>query len=352
MNFQIQPSEQSDWLNVGSWFDSFIDLGQKLHTAKRQGAGYKRVLLSVPQSEMISLAIAIGFSRSTYLAEGNLAEELEIDEVSEGDLIQLRSTWIQTPGKIEAPANIVGLVHSIDRSSPNEIVIRFSFNSTGLQEPRKIMRFKCPTGKKDPLQHIRLYRVPLGTPQRPGKTPREFERTKTTSEELQNWVNKWENWEYQIDPTLLVFGSPTKLQDYGRPNFRDNDLHKTLLQIDHDKMLNVARLDSLSNDLKPHFVNAIEQTSNFPKKGSPTFDSLLQFPFVCLDGNAAVASLSDKNVLDDKCVIGLWETSKPNLQDLALNNFVANATRYKPIDNFEGQIPWTPPVGVQAWGWH
>jgi hypothetical protein len=351
MAFEIRLAESQPWLGIGDWFDSFIDLGHKLHRAQTDGMVIRRVLLSVPQSEMVSLALAIGFSRATYLAEKNHAVEVELDDIQVGDLIQLRSVWQQEKGNIKAPANIVGQIVAIDKPNDDGVLLTFAFNSTGLKEPRKIMRLQCPSGEKDPIRHIRLYKVPAGTPQRPGKVPREFKKEKMQNSALQSWVRKWENWEYQIFPTLAIFGSPTKLNDYGKPQFKDHELHEMLLKIDHDSFLNAARLDSLSLDTKPHFVNVIDQISNFPKKGSPAFESFSNFPFVCLDGNAALVGLSDKILLDDKCVIGLWETSKPNLQEMALETFLARATHFRAIDNFEAQIDWVAPAGIQCWGW-
>jgi hypothetical protein len=351
LTFQIQISEESDWLEVGPWFAALVSLGECIHSASDSGEKYRRILVSVPQADMASLALAIGFSRSAFLAQTNQAVEIELSDLQIGDVIQLRSLWSQSPHKLTAPKNIVGTVQSLDKSHPEHVFVTFQFDTGANPQRFKVLRRLCPTGSKDPLKHIRLFKLKEGVPQRAGKEPREFKSYPTSKEHFSAWIDRWENWEYQVDPTLLIFGSPTKIAEYGKPNFADSDLHRVFLGIESDSILNVARLDSLSSDQKPHFVNAVEQISRFPKKGRPAFKSLEAFPFVCLEGNAAIVALSDRPVLQEKCVIGLWETAKPNLQELALSSFLETSTRFKSIEDFSERLGWSEPAGVQCWGW-
>jgi hypothetical protein len=350
MGFDLKLAENSDWLPVGSWFTAFVQLAQKLHSAQLSGFALSRILLSVPQSEMISLGLATGFSRASYLAGQDQTAEIELRDIRVGDVLQVRSAW-QSPAKsIRAPEDLVGTVSFIDDSSKDFVTLRLTFR-TGGQRPIRILRSLCPTGPKEPGKHLRIFRVPAFAPQRPGKTKRDFPYRDLRKEETHRWLRKWEKWDYQIDPTLAIFGSPTKVNNYGTPEFIDSELHKTLLEVESDSLLNVARVDSLDADLRPHLINVMGQLSSFPKKGTHTFELLEEFPFVCLDGNAAMVSLSDRSILDEKCVIGLWETSKPNLQELALTSFLAEATRFKPLNNLEQLIDWEAPPGVQCWGW-
>lgn len=350
MGFEIRLAEDSEWLAVGSWFASFVELAQKLHAAQLSGLALRRVLLAVPQSDMVSLGLATGFSRASYLARCNQAIEIEVDDVQIGDTLQVRSAWQVTTEQIRAPEDLVGTVLTLDNSKEDSLSLTLSFK-TGGQKPVRILRRLCPPGMKNPVKHLRIFRVPAYAPQRPGKTKREFSYRDVRKEETLRWLSKWERWEYQIDPTLAIFGSPTKVNNYGTPQFIDHELHEYLLEVESDSLLNVARIDSMDNDLKPHLINIIGQLSSFPKKGTPSFELLQEFPFVCLDGNAAMVSLSDRPILEDRCVIGLWETARPNLQELALTSFLEEATRFSSIQNLESILDWKAPAGVQCWGW-
>lgn len=351
MGFELRLDEEVGWLPVGGWFTAFVQLAQELHSSQAGDLALRRILLSVPQGDMVSLGLAIGFSRASYLAGLDQAIEIELEDIKVGDTLQVRSAW-QTPAKlIRAPEDLVGEVASIDDSSRDSVTLRLTFR-TGGQKTVRLLRHMCPIGQKDPGKHLRIYRVPAFAPQRPAKTKREFPYRDPKKEGTQVWIKKWERWDYQIDPTLAIFGSPTKVNDYGRPEFIDHELHKTLLEVEGDSLLNVARVDSMETDLRPHLINVVGQLSSFPKKGSHSFELLQQFPFVCLDGNAAMVSLSDRPILDEKCVIGLWETSRPNLQELALTSFLEEATRFKLLENLEQLLGWKAPPGVQCWGWN
>jgi hypothetical protein len=350
VGFELRLDADSDWMPVGPWFSAFVQLSQRLHSAQLSGLALSRVLVSVPQSDMVSLGLATGFSRASYLAGQDRATEIELEDIKVGDTLQVRSAW-QAPAKlIRAPEDLVGEVASIDTSRSDSVTLRLTFR-TGGQKLVRILRHLCPTGQKDPGKHLRIFRVPAFAPQRPGKTKKEFPYRDLKKEETQAWLKKWEKWDYQIDPTLAIFGSPTKVNNYGSPEFIDHELHQTLLRVDSDSLMNVARVDSMDIDLKPHLINIMGQLSSFPKKGTHAFEMLQEFPFVCLDGNAAMVYLSDRPILDKKCVIGLWETSKPNLQELALTTFLEEATRFKFLANLEQLLDWKAPPGVQCWGW-
>jgi len=62
MFIEIRESEDTDWHVVGAWFTSFVELGEKIHSAHLAGNGYKRVLISIPRSDLVAIALAIGFS--------------------------------------------------------------------------------------------------------------------------------------------------------------------------------------------------------------------------------------------------------------------------------------------------
>lgn len=360
MNFWAKNHVDDEWLGLGDWFTSFISLGRKLHAAKAGGLEIRKVLLSVPLSDMVSLAMAIGFSRAAYESNVSLAQRIELDELVPGQNIQMRAIWNEANGKVTPPANFVGALLDIlpGRDSASAVKLTFEFTD-GSIVPRSINPSSAMAGETSPKKAIRFFEVPIGVPHKAGDLAlstrrireRKVTRPKMTQDQIEHWFQRFEGWEYQVNPTLAVFGPATDIREYGRMLFRDDELHGTLLNIDHDEILDVARLDNLSNDHHPHFVNVIDQVARFPEPGTSQRATLEMFPFVCLDGNGAIASLSQKGALREKCVIGVWETSKPNLQQIALDVFLETASSFKRIDNFGQHISWTPPLGVQCWGW-
>jgi hypothetical protein len=360
MNFYAKTYIQDEWMPLGEWFTSFIDLGRKIYAEQASGKGLKKILLSVPVSDMVSLAMAIGFSRAAYASGQNRAERVELSALKVGQNVQMRAIWDQKDGLVTPPPNFVGQLVGIEPgANPNDkTALTFKFNN-GLTVKRDIVPSTSRPGESSPTKAIRFFEVPSGVPHKSGDSntsvrkirERKITRPDLKQDQIEAWFKRFEGWEHQICPTLAVFGPASDIREYGRLLFRDVELHDTVLNIDHDEILDVARLDNLSNDQHPHFVNVIDQVASFPEAGSAARAALEMFPFVCLDGNIAMASLAQKTVLRDKCLIALWETSKPNLQNVAIETFLETASQHKRLSDFETTIGWTPPLGVQIWAW-
>ena len=352
MQYEIRNPKDENWHQLGEWFSSFIDLAERLYQARKFGHTYKRVLIALPKSDLVSTAIALGFSKAAFKAGTDLAKALELQEVKVGDIIQIRSSWDQANGMATVPSTVVGTVVEIDDSDTRR-TLKLSFQNGKPPVHRAIMNNFCPVGEKSPERHIRLYDVPKGTPQRLEQDDRGNEllfRKVPLPVGIEEKL-AWEKWEHQISPTLAVFGRTTKIYEAGTLQFRDAEVHGKLLTIDEDSVYNSTRLDSLTNDKKAHFVNAIEQLVAFPKRNTATAETLSHFPFVCLDGNSAIFNLTDEQALRDKCVIGLWETGSQANQETALTAFLETATMFKGVTNFEEKLEWKAPPGVQCWGW-
>jgi hypothetical protein len=352
MHYEIKNPKDEGWHQLGEWFTSFIDLAERLYQAKKFGHTYKRVLVALPKSDLVSTALAIGFSKAAFKAGTDLAKSRELHDINVGDLIQIRSAWIEGGGMATVPSTVVGTVTDIDDSDRGRN-LKLSFQNGKPAVQRLILNHLCPVGEKSPATHIRLYDVPRGTPQRLEQEDRgnDLVFRKVPLPVAIEAKLDWEKWEHQISPTLAVFGRTTKIEEAGKLLFRDPEVHGKLLNIDEDSVYNASRLDSLSNDKKAHFVNAIEQIVSFPKKNTSSAETLAHFPFVCLDGNSAIFSLSDEQALRDKCVIGLWETGSQANQETALTAFLETATMFKSVTNFEEKLEWKAPPGVQCWGW-
>lgn len=348
LEYKIKAADVDEWGRFGSWFESFIDLASRLYSAYKLGHRYSNVLIGVPKSDYLALALSIGFSRSAFLKGSNFAEPVQPENVAVGDVIEIRSGWgrNEKTGDDRLPKCSVGRITKIEKQGALDWVLTFEFSS-GMPSETLNFRQLSTAGNKDITDVPRLFKVPKGTPERPehGKKSREINGTR-----LKTVRGLWEGWDYQICPTLVVFGPTGRVEDYKKPLMRDEDLHSNL-EIEADTLFNVARLDQLSKDEKPHFVNAVEQVSNFPEPTKHTYSSLAHFPFACLDGNSAILLLSEEMALEKKCLIGLWEMAGQNLQTESVRTFGKVASEFTQIEDFASVIGWTPPAGVQIWGW-
>ncbi len=347
MEYLVKLDKDAEWGRFDPWFDSFVDLGFKLYNARKMGHVYKKVAIGVPKSPFVALAMAIGFSRAAYKEGTDFSKEVSLDDVKVGEVIAFRGAWSQPePGVSRLPRSSVGLVSAIKSGSGNLTEIHFTFDTGAVAEKRN---FNKALSADDRTKLPRLFSVPLGTPQRPEQTRKSREVVDDSPRTREN-KEFFESWDYQICPTLVIFGPTGRLDDYKKPLVRDEEIHGKLM-IESDSLFNLARLDRLSNDVNPHFVNAVEQISQFPTNGSPAFESLKRFPFVCLDGNDAILNLSEKRIFQDKTLIALWEATGNQHQDVALRTFAKAASQNTPVPDFAGALGWTPPAGVQIWGW-
>ena len=347
MRYVLKLDIDSEWGQFGSWFESFVDLGYKLYNARKMGHIYKNVAIGVPKSPFVGLAMAIGFSRAAYIEGTDFSKEVTFDEVKVGDLIAFRGAWSQPlPNVSRLPRSSVGVVSEIRAGSGHLAELVFEYDTSSIKETKG---FNRALASNDRTQLPRLFSVPIGTPQRPEMTRRSREVPNETPRSREN-KEFFESWDYQVCPTLLIFGPTGRLEDYKRPVVRDEDVHSKLM-IDSDSLFNLARLDRLSNDVSPHFVNAVEQISQYPPIGTPAYESMKRFPFICLDGNDAILNLAEKNVFLDKTLIGLWEATGNQHQDIALRTFAKASSRNTPVPDFAQALGWQPPAGVQIWGW-
>jgi hypothetical protein len=348
MKYSIKLDETSGWDSFGPWFESFVDLATKLYIARKMGHRYSKILIGVPKSEYVALALSIGFSRSAFLQGDNFAQPISPEKVSIGDVVELRGGWDKNPDTLadRLPKCTVGSIRDISKVGQYNWKLTFEFGGKFAPEQR-VFRDVGDVGGKHQTDLIRLFKVPKGTPERPDFSKKSREVNGTRSKETRMY---WEGWDYQINPALVILGATGRLEDYKKPQMQDDELHPKL-EIDSDSLFNVARLDNLTNDVNPHFINAVEQISKFPEKGSATYETFERFPFACLDGNQALLLLSEEPAFDKKCLIGIWEMSGHHHQSESARSFAKVASTFTQIENFSKDIGWNPPPGIQIWGW-
>lgn len=342
----ISNQAEGQW-EVPEWFKELVLLGIKLGNLKEPETKLSHLLIAVPRAEPAAFALGVGLSLSSFMKRTTQAIEVDLEELGLGELIQMRSAWRPVATKPHtwlSPANTVGELVEIRKSgdgSRHTIRLETDRRTT---KPTAVMSHISPRGSKLPDKHIRFYRVPDGTPRRVSESPLEIK-----DEQIDFWT--WEAWEYQISPTLAVFGNSTTISEVSTKEIHTKSLNSDLPEIPKATLWELARFDRLTNDIRPHFINSYDQISSYPLIGTREFRTLQRFPFVCFSGNAAIRNLVDEDGLEGKTIIGLWEQGNGTLQDESFVKFKAEADRGVPVKNPEDELGFKIPSMFPLAAW-
>lgn len=342
---QHPKNSNNEW-DVPDWFKELIVFGIKLGSMTTPNSKLSHLLMAVPRAEPAAFALGAGFSIATFLKGSTQAEEVDLEDLSVGELVQMRTAWSfqNKTHKWLSPKNTVGhLAELVTSPDGSRRTIRLETDGF-TTKPTPIMSHRSPRGRKLPDEHIRFFRVPEGTPRRVAESPLEIEMSDVD-------FSKWEGWEYQINPTLAVFGNSTTIAEVSKLMVRPSSLLPSLPEIPDETLWSIARFDQLANDVRPHFVNSYDQIGSYPLSGTREYRTLQRFPFVCFSGNAAIRNLVDEDGLNGKTVIGLWEQGNGTLQDESLSMFKGEADTGSPIENLEKYLGFTIPslFPMAAW---
>lgn len=341
-----EPKASEGTWNTPSWFKELVVFGIKVGSMSFPNTKLSHLLIAVPRAEPAAFALGVGLSIATFLKGKTLAQEVDLEDLSMGDLVQMRTAWSfqNKTYKWLSPKNTVGnLVELLTSPDGSRITIRLETDGF-TTKPKPIMSHISPRGEKLPDRHIRFFRVPEGTPRRVSERPLEV-----TAEKVE--FSKWEGWEYQINPTLSVFGNSTTIATISQLELKTTTLIPSLPEIPDATLWNVARFDQLAHDVRPHFVNSYDQIGAYPLRGTREYRTLQRFPFVCFSGNAAIRNLVDEDGLNGKTVIGLWEQGNGTLQDESLAKFKSEADRGTPIEDLEDYFGFSVPDLFPIAGW-
>lgn len=320
-NIQLRQQGSTEWQNPGSWFHSYVSLGEKLmEISADDETSNLRVLLVVPRRELVAPAIGFGISRQRFLSRQNHSVELSIDELEtlpEGT--QIRAVW---PHRTR-DAVFLGL-----DSSKSPPLILLEIDGT----------VQSPLGAR----RVQIYRVSVPTPQgtKENKNP-VIEKGKPQELQKKFWS--------QVFPAATFFSEGTHFERQMGTEINYPDL-QTILGGGKLTLRDAGRFDYLSNDKDPHFINVFEKSVKFQELGALEIARMDQTDWVILDGNSAVSLLSTSERLYGRRVLGILEFANPAYQNPGFQSFLSEAGNLW-LQKPQSQFTWTPPAGSYLWSW-
>lgn len=325
MKIEIEGGPEGTWVEAGDWFKSFVDLGVILgKLASSPTFTVSRLLLAVPKKEFVTAAISLGLSIEKYLDRETHEKEIQHSDLSNltpGTLIRLewesgpRDVTFQAVSETEIKGKTVhivsGSIDGISKPYDTRYVKRISILPQGFPEGSHI-RIKA-NGQSD---------------------------LKTGAQNF---------WQKQEAPAASIFGDVSYFQEQISTRVKYEAL---AAEADSSSLTlgEAARIDFLSNNKYPHFVNIFEQVGQFPKIGQSNLSKVMLCDWVILDGNNATQRLSAREELIDKRMLAIVELGNPRNQEKAFDAFRGELNYYKSVDA-EQQLVWNPPFGVNIWGW-
>jgi hypothetical protein len=320
-NIELRQQGAQEWQNPGSWFHSYVALGEELmEMSSDNRSSNLRVLLVVPRRELVAPAIGFGISRQRFLSRQSHSVELSIDELEtlpEGT--QIRAVW----PKRTRDAVFLGL----DKSKSPPLIL-LEIDGVALS----------PLGAK----RVQIYRVDVPTPQGTKENKNPFIE-KGRPQELQKKF--WS----QVFPAATFFSEGTHFERQMETEIKYPDL-QTILGDGKLTMRDAGRFDYLSNDKHPHFINVFEKSVKFQDLAASEITRMEQTDWVILDGNSAVSQLAASEKLYERRVLGILELANPAYQNPGFQSFLSEAGNLW-LQKGQSRLGWSPPAGSYVWLW-
>jgi hypothetical protein len=352
LDSRIRSIKAGEWVEPGTWFESFADLPRAIDNYQLQHGALKRVLITTPSPSLSSLAMALGASREALLSNVDVSVTNTFDQIEENSLIKVSFPWVPSVGeqrrtglnsrfdhdpvlKLLSRKVWIGKVREVRILNANMANVMIEVD--GLTERVGLHLPKIKSGE------ISFSTVPAGTPH--GRISQEISV-------LHSNIDRWKFYMSQNNPQFAFFGDGKFLTTLSDLEYYESSLCNVLLTgLKEIAMIDATRLDQLSNDTALHFINSYDQISQFPKTDSNGFASLKMMKGIVLVGNRSIELLTKKSAISDKLQIGFLNTSDPNLQDQAFQSFATSASYFGQIERFADALGWGAPAGVQIWGW-
>ena len=331
---RLREGSESPWIEPGDWFKSFTELGPALERFNVINGNVAKVLICVPTSETVAAAISLGFSIDSFSRKRDIkSAPIAMNLVSPNDLVQFQFPW--SSGEAP-PRTYVGRVASID-----------------VQRVKTLVKFKEASPdmafRQGSVFEPSVSRVPDGVPlgRADSISISDYALTEPNFEDKDAWIR----FLYQLDPRSITFSLKNRIAQFLDIQICDEIFCKNL-GVEFLTLGEMARLDGFSQDTFAHFINAYEQISGFPSNSSEKLKTFERFKFVILDGNRAIDSLVNKELLNGRTTIALWEVGASALQEQALARFKESVMfNSEQIPNFDELLEWNKPAGMQIWGW-
>ncbi len=154
----------------------------------------------------------------------------------------------------------------------------------------------------------------------------------------------------QHNPMAIIFTELGSYQEELAFQFEDTSLKGTL-GVETLSLEQATRVDRYSDDQHSHFVNTWEYFRQYDEIREGLGANLEAYRAVVLDGNLSLEALAQRDEFRDRFVLGIFESGRSVLQERGATAFLGEAAYYKPIDNFEKELEWEAPDGINIWGW-
>ena len=323
----------SEWVEAGAWFKSFVNLGVQL--AEATGSKHfnlSKILITAPKREFVSAALAFGYSIQKFRSGETLLREIPLDhvlELSRGQILRVE----RDPGRFSPELHVQDItlesVESPKKSPATSLTIRAKVRGemkSYLLDARGILKLSVlpesfPTG---------LHELPAPPT---GKNSRDVPSLR---------------WNLQASPGMVIYGEVDYFREQASTGVRYYPI-QAVLGTTETTLEDLGRIDYDENK-HPHCINLFQPINSFPK--------LLDWPnslpdlheWVVLDGNRATTKLSAKEALVDRRLISIVEMGVPRSQGKALSALVDQVGNLRRVDA-QTLLAWNPPAGVQIWAW-
>lgn len=318
LSLEVALSAEAEFEQVDNWVWSFVDLGKRLSEMSQHGSRISRLVLAVPNRDLVTMAISLGISIHRFsVQEDVLGDSAEVGQIPEG--VKLRLEW---------PTRVV-----VGRYVRSELVTR------GSDTFFKIVLTVNGSRVESTMKYASAIRVA------PDSLPEGTYENSNSANPIQL------EWERQALPGALVFGDGEYWKSQMDILLKSKDLPEIVVN-SPAKAFEICRMDQLTPvDKFPHFINVFERITKFPEPNSDA-DSVLDSISICIfDGNGAIDALFEKRRLDQMLCVGVFETGTTYLQEQALSR-IKNATSHLyDLSNPESIIGWTAPSRTFVMGW-
>lgn len=336
LKVNLRTKGEIDWVPAGKWFTSLANLPRRIEQYEHAYKPLNRVLLTAPNPNFAALAYAFGTSREAFLSDKELSQEISLDELKTGSLIQITWEWAPPGGDRTLLARQV-IVGRFKKYFDSKVVYQFELEVNGKLEQKNLHKGYVQNGQ------IKFWSVPEGTPEKVFGTQ--------VIPNLPDVSDRWKFYQSQTYPQCAFFGDGNFTALVDSMEIYEPDLCGFLGGLEKLSMKDAARLDKLTNDVEVHFINTFDQVSQFPQQGSAEYAQMSQMPRIALVGNRSIDILAKKTSLKASKLIAFWDTGRIYMQEQALQAYAQNASYFEKVENFEEKLGWDSPAGVQIWGW-
>lgn len=324
----------SEWVEAGSWFKAFVNLGVQLAEASNSPNFHvKRILITSPKREFVSAALAFGYSIQKFLSGQTLLKEIDLGclfRLEPGQILRIE----RKPGIGSADLHVqdVALESVTTPVSTGVTAVRIKIRANGIQTPLMVL---------DQSRIASLAVLPKGFPTGLHKLP-------APPKNVQAKDSPQIRWNWQASPGLVIYGEVDYFREQAATGVRYAPLQAVIGKREY-VLEDLARIDYAENKY-PHFVNLFEPVNSFPKLSEWPHSLPDLCEWVVLDGNRASTKLSSKEALIDRRVLSIVEMGVPRSQGKALDAFTEQTIYLRSV-NASTLLNWTPPAGVQIWAW-